>query len=414
MPKILSSYSGITKECWQSAFLTLVEATATGIIFFLSLYFVSVIHLSVGTAGLLISSYAVGTVLGGILSGKLTDHFSAKLISTFSLLAQALAFLLLTYLEKPSLLMINMFIVGYCCYSFMTANNIWLLKQSGHDASLRLKGINMTRAASNLGLGIAGIIIGSVSVAQFKVLFVYSSVTLLASAFYFYYMVNDTENTKSVIKPSTNSTTHSRMSSNKSLMVVMLNCTFFISLIIAQLSVTYPIYIQQLFSSMGTSAISILFILDTFLIVIFQVPLINNIKRFNAITSVGVGALLMGLGMYILNFSTFFSVAIISCIVWTTGEIIFFGMSQFICYEAGEEKKKGQTLGIYQAIYASGRILGASLGGYIFDIFGSRTLWEICMLIGLYCFLICLYFRKDNLQALIRTQPLANVPSQAN
>src|SRR4029079_19563361 len=139
--KYCSHYSSLPKECGQSVFLTFIEASATGIYFFLTLYFVNVLHINIDTAGFLISSYGIGTILGGYISGRLSDLFSGKIVSTLSLTTQALAFFLLTKLENQISLMINMFVIGFCTYSFMTSNYLWMLKQCQDKAEIRLKSI---------------------------------------------------------------------------------------------------------------------------------------------------------------------------------------------------------------------------------------------------------------------------------
>ena len=65
--RYLLSYSNFNKGCWQSVLLTLIESMATGICFFLSIYFVSYLQLSIAISGFLISAYGVGTICGGEL-----------------------------------------------------------------------------------------------------------------------------------------------------------------------------------------------------------------------------------------------------------------------------------------------------------------------------------------------------------
>lgn len=390
--KYLSNYSNLSKECWQSILLTLIESSATGICFFLSIYFVSILHISIAEAGILISSYGAGTICGSLISGKLSDSLSSKKISTISLSIQSIAFFLLAHVENKNILLINMFIIGFCTYGFMTSNNVWMLRQCHNNTEMRFKSINITRAASNLGMGISGIIIGCLSVERFPTLFYLSSLLLVFSACYFHYLVKD-----NFEKPGTNyhtSLSEEQTKKHKKIIFLMLNCLFLIGLIISQLNITYPVYIQQSFPKMGTSAVSILFILDTLMIVFLQTPLVNSLKNYNKILLVGIGAILMGFGMFILNFCTFFYGAIISCLIWTTGEMIFIGMAQFVCYESGAETKKGQTMGIFQTTSAAGRIAGPSIGGYIYYCSGGHTLWTLSLIIGIYCFLMCVYFMK--------------------
>lgn len=163
---------------------------------------------------------------------------------------------------------------------------------------------------------------------------------------------------------------------------------------IAQLGTTYPIYIQNAFKSLGIQAVSILFILDTILIVIFQAPLVNLFSKSNKIFYAGLGGLFMGFGILILNFSSSFYIAIISCIIWTTGEMLFIPLSQLICYEKGLTQTQGSRIGAYQAIYALGTICGPVIGSQIYYYYGAEMLWYGFGIIGLTCFLSCNYFKK--------------------
>src|SRR5690606_19634413 len=128
-----------------------------------------------------------------------------------------------------------------------------------------------------------------------------------------------------------------------------------------------PLYIQASFPKFGIQGVSILFILDTFLIVFFQALLTNLLRNQNKYTVTGFGALLMGLGMLVLCYASFFFLAIISCIIWTTGEMLFVSTAQLLCYERSQPHKKGQSLGLFQTIFASSSIVGPALGGAIYQ-----------------------------------------------
>ncbi len=406
--KYLANYSELSKQCWQSICLTFIESLATGICFFLSLYFVNILHISIANTGLLLSLYGVGTIFGGILAGKLSDHLSTKTISIASLLMQSIAFFLFTQLKDKNLLMLNMFIIGLCTYGFMTANNVWMLKQCQNNGEMRLKSINIARAASNLGMGVSGIMIGILDVNQFHALFYFSSITLIFSSIYLNFFVVDTQLFAIQKNISSDINLEIKKYHNKKIIFLMLLCLFLIGLIISQLSVTYPVYIQHTFPQMGASAVSILFILDTLLIVFFQAPLVNCLKNFNKIFLAGIGAFLMGFGMFILNFSFMFYTAIISCLIWTTGEMIFIAMAQFVCYECGVKKKKGQIMGFFQAISASSRVVGPVAGGFIYYHFGGNMLWFLSMIIGATCLFLCSWFKKYDYTLIANTDTSAS------
>jgi len=175
--------------------------------------------------------------------------------------------------------------------------------------------------------------------------------------------------------------------------MLVLCCVFLVGLIVSQISTTYSVYIQQLFPNFGMKAVGILFVLNPFLIVLLQTPLIMQFDNINKILLIGIGALLAGVGMFILIFSNNFITAIFACIVYTIGEMFFFPSAQLVCYNQGSSKRKGQSLGIFKSVYAISVVVGPAFGGIIYNHFGGNDVWYICGLIGLICFL-----HKDKLK----------------
>ena len=80
----LNSYSSVPKSCWNGIVLSFINTTSGGVSFFLSIYFVSTLQLNIAVAGAIISSYGFGTVVGGLIGGKLTDKFSTGIVSITS------------------------------------------------------------------------------------------------------------------------------------------------------------------------------------------------------------------------------------------------------------------------------------------------------------------------------------------
>jgi len=381
----IGNYAGLPIICWQAIALTLIDAIAGGIIFFLSIYFVTQLHFDIIVASTAISCYGIGTIIGGIVGGKLTDRISPQKISSISLAIRAMTILLLLKLKSPQLIMLDLFFMGIATYGFKTSNSVWMLNHCQHDGKLKLKTLNISRAVMNLGFGLAGIIIGFLPGADFNKIFYSSSIILFSGAIF----LSLQENNPIIIKNQPMNETNKQENINKQYLYVILTCVFLIGLIVAQLGSTYPMYIKNSFPQLGIKAVSILFILDTFLIVFFQAPLVNRLNKQNSFFIASLGALSMGLGMLVLSLSFSFSLAILSCVIWTTGEMLFFPMAQLICYEKGAYDKKGNSMGVYQSIYAASTVLGPILGGYMFHFSNGNLIWYLCGILGLLCFIAC-------------------------
>ncbi len=390
--KYFNNYKGLPKICWLGFLLIFIDAVAGGIIFFLSIYFVNNLALSIKIAGFIISSYGFGTVMGSLIGGKLSDTILPHIVVKISLLLQAMGFIALIYLHSVFILAINLFIIGISAYSFKTSINCWILHHAQQQSELRLKILNIMRVASNAGLGISGTIIGLFAKNHFSLLLILSGVIFFISAVIF--VTNSGTPEAENIQHISSDVESKSFTYNKKVLLVILIFVFFIGIMIAQLGTTYPIFIQNTFKELGIQAVSILFILDTLLIVIFQAPLVNLLKKANKILFTGIGGFLMGFGMLILNVSSFFYLAIISCVLWTTGEMLFIPLAQLICYEKGLKKNQGKRIGAYQAVYAFGTICGPVFCSQIYFYYGSEMLWYAFGVVGICCFLVCNYFKK--------------------
>lgn len=389
--KYAANYKGLPMLCWQGNILICINTLTIGICFFLSLYFVTIRHFTPSIAGLLLSCYGLGTVSGGLITGKLSDRFSPRRISIFSLLAQSITFFLLASLQSIFILMINLFFLGFSAYGFKTSNSVWMLGLCKNDTSLRYKTISISHVAANFGLGLSGALITSMTTYGFQSIFYLSSLLLLCSALYLLFQNNTGVDMPLLIKKQHYD---NHTNSSQRILLLVISCVFFVGLIIAQLSTTYPLYVQASFPHLGINAVSILFILDTLLIVFFQAPLATIVGKQNKLLVIGFGALLMGLGMLVLSYSSIFFMAIFSCIIWTIGEMLFISTAQLLCYEQSSNQRKGQSLGLFQTIFASSNVIGPTLGGIIYQNWGGNLLWYCSMFIGTICFFLCWYFSR--------------------
>lgn len=393
----LESYQGLSQSCWRGILLSFIEAMLMGVFYFLSIYFVGVLHLNVTTAGTIISCYGLGAIAGGFVGGKLSDKLSPAIVSIGSILLQAVGYLLLLKLSQVEWLMMNVFLLGAAGYGFITSNYLWVLSQCHHQEAQKLKAINLLSTASNLGLGLSALLISAIAGEGFKTIFLISSVCLLLLAAYLILKeINESRinKIKYAISAASVAIKESVSGKNQLINILILSCVLFVGLIVSQLSSTYPLYIQASFPLLGIKAVSILFTINSFLVVLFEAPLGNFCSDYNKVLMVGIGGCLIGLGMLMLSFSRIFIWAIFSCIIYTAGEILFFCMAQFICYQKGSERKKGSSLGMYRMIYASSRVIGPVIGSFIYHQMGGNMVWYISGVIGVMCLLFCNAYKK--------------------
>lgn len=392
----MDSYAGLPRKCWQGIIISFIAAVVMDIYFFLPLHFVSVLHFNVATSGLLMSCYGVGTIAGGFFGGKLSDRISPHIVTASSLLIQSIAFLLLQRLTSVNLLMFNLFMVGLASYGFLTSNYAWVLKHCDDHEPTKIRAMNLLNTASNLGFGISSAIISYFVVSGFTNMMHIASGVLCMLALYAFYFERTVllVTPKQTIDQSLNESVAPLNKKNSTIIAIILGSVFLMGLIISQLNTTYSIYIHDTFPSYGMQGVGILFMLNAFLVVTLQTPIGDILSGYNKVMLAGIGAFLIGAGMCMLNFSYTFYYALIACVIYTCGEMIFFTFAQYLCYHNASANKKGQGLGLYRMIFASSRVAGPMVGTVIYQTFGGQTVWYLCGLLGVVCIYMCNAYKK--------------------
>src|SRR3990167_9061542 len=177
-----SVYQGLTLACWGGILLFFFESILCGVFYFLSFYFVNELHFSVATVGLIISYYGIGAICGGFIGGKLSDKISPRIVTIGSLFFQSAGYLFLANLTNVYVLMATVFLLGMATYGFITSNHVWTLAQCRSDEREKLKAINLLSTASNLGIGLSALLIGSLVFFSFHFILLITSLCLFLLA----------------------------------------------------------------------------------------------------------------------------------------------------------------------------------------------------------------------------------------
>jgi len=395
----LTQYSGISTPCWQRILISFLFSITRGLFFFLSLYFVKDLHMNIATAGLAVSCYGMGAVLGSFIGGKLSDIISSNKVGIISLLLNALILFALANVSHTNMLMIVSFLWAAFAYSFLTANHAWILERTQMNEAERLKVLNVLYAAANLGIFVSAGVVGFSDLYGFKTIFVGSGIVLVIITLWLVYKSCKTQahTSPSILSLSQGNDANEQQanpnSGNAKVFWLSIVCLFFVSLIVTMKSTVYTIYLHSAFPQFSVKGVSFIFALNPLLVVLFQTPLVNWFRSRNKMWVMGFGGLLMGVGMLILPFSLWFAFAILSAIIYTLGEMIFTVINELAIYQSCKAGKKGQALGVFRLVYALSMIAGPALSGYLYDQLGSNAVWYVSFVIGLLFFVFCYAYR---------------------
>lgn len=389
----LTNIYKLPRACRRGIALSFAGSALSSIYYFLSLYFVNVLGMNAATSGLLISTYGIGTIAGGFAGGQLADKFSTRLVPPISLAGQAVAIILLSQLTSTLSIAADLFLLGVMSYCFITSNYTEVLSHCSHDESSRLRAINILNIASNLGIGLAALSYGVLAAYNYKTIFYFSGILLLTLSGILFLRkttpAHPAPTKNAANQPADLILNNTSKSTSKTRLKLALLCLFFTGMIVSQLGTTYSLYLERHLPQFGIHAFTIFFTLNTILIVLFQNALVTLFTNKNKLLMIGIGSFLIGAGMYLLNFIEPVFMVILSCFIYSMGEMIFFSMVQLYCYQAGGKNKKGRSIGTYRSVYAASRLIGPAAGGSIYHYLGSSQLWNLCGFMGVFFLLVC-------------------------
>jgi predicted MFS family arabinose efflux permease len=395
--RYINHFRGLPFVCWQAIVISTLEAVAGGMAIFLSLYFVQSLHFSIECAALMISCFGCGKVLGGLLGGRLVDHMPAHWIVISGIALQACTYAALIWLKTPGLIGLTLLFQGIGIYAYVAANNAAVMKACAHHESLKMKAVNLLYSSANLGMGLSAVVVMVFARYGFHTLFGIASLLLTLIALYLSISADHTPVLDKITAeiPQRDPQPSRDLPGSRLVVALSLALVWVVGCMLSQLGSTYTNYIHTYFTEVNAGKIATLFALNSILIVLFQTPLLHSMRSLNRILLMGAGAALLAFGFYILIFQSGFWILLMSCIIYTLGEMIFTTMSQLLMY--AHTQKKGQGIGLYQSINASSMIVGPSLGGLIYAHWGGQALWTSFGGLGLLCLLLCLvFFRRDS------------------
>jgi MFS family permease len=167
---------------------------------------------------------------------------------------------------------------------------------------------------------------------------------------------------------------------DKSLLLFML-VLIPVELVFFQLLGGLPLYIVHELKY-STSTFGILMAVNTVLIIIVEVPLNNAMAHWDDRKSLALGAFLCAIGFGAMAFSQSLVLIVVTIIIWTFGEMIFFPSSTSYTAILSPEKRRGEYMSYFQMTFSFSLIVGPWIGAIVLDNLGSTVLWGGSFVLG--------------------------------
>lgn len=387
----LNTFKGLSEEIWWLALITLINRAGTMVIPFLSLYLKENLHFTVSHVGWVMSAFGLGSVVGSWIGGKLTDKIGYYKVMVRSLLSTGVLFIALQYLNTFASICIGIFIVMLVADAFRPAMFVALNAYSKPENKIR--SLTLIRLAINLGFS-AGPAIGGLIVIGlgYAGLFWVDGITCIIATFL---MIKVLHPKKAKILDVIENNNPVSAYGDYAFMIFLVAMALF-GMVFLQYFSTITIYYKDV-HTLSELQIGLILGLNGFLIFIFEMPLIKWLEN-TSYTKLGLmffGAILTGLSLLILNFTTWSGILVVGMLLMTVGEMIAFPFSNAFAVERAKKGNQGEYMALYSMSFSIAHIFGHNAGLQMTAVLGFDNTWYIISIIALICAIILFMLNRN-------------------
>jgi predicted MFS family arabinose efflux permease len=389
------SFSNLQPTVWMLSLVTFINRSGSMVLLFTSLYLTNELHFPIVEAGICMSFYGIGSVLGAYTGGWLTDRSDTTLIMIFSLLSSGIILLFILIAKTPVSISIVIFLYSFTADMFRPAIGKAMAEFS--SAENRTRSVSLMRLAINLGFSVGPALGGLLAMyAGYKWLYLIDAATSFAAGAILFFCLPKAHKNKvkqeKVIASKESSAYRDRQYLFFILMVTIYGTCFF------QLFASVPQYFNKQ-CHYNEDTIGILMGLNGLLVVLLEMPLITALekKQKNVFRYIIIGSICAPLAFMILKQGA-------DIFIYSVLYVLFITLSEIFCmpfmmnYSLSRpiKERQGQYSALYSISYGIANIIAPLIGLGIADAFGFNKMFYFFILLGLIAVGGFVYLKKKS------------------
>jgi predicted MFS family arabinose efflux permease len=384
MLKYWKDLRNLPRPVWVVCASTLVNRAGSMVLAFLVLYLTRDRGFSAEHAGFILFLYGLGAIVAGPVAGRLADRWGSVPLMRASLFLSGGMLLVYPFAKTTAAIIAATLALAMLTEAFRPAAMSFFGEVV--EAGRRKSAFSVYRLAINMGMAVGPAVGGVLATISFRYLFVADAATSLAAGAVLAAIALPRPDRSPRQAPSEGTSSKSRVRLSTAAhadphFLFFLLCVLPVVVVFFQHISSMPLFIVR---DLGLSAATfgLLFSLNCLLIVIVEVPLNAATAHWSHRRTLALGALLSGAGFGIMAFARGVPMLVLSVVVWTFGEMLFFPASAAYATDIAPEGRRGEYSGLYTMTFSTAFAIGPWAGTVVLERAGARLLWGLTFVLG--------------------------------
>lgn len=367
---------GLPAQFWWLWLGTLVNRAGTFIDPFFVLYLTGPRHVSVRTAGLVLTIWGAGSLVSQPVGGVLTDRYGRRSTLTISLVASAATMLALSLARSLLVICALTFVLGLVADMYRPASTAMVADLVPEQDRTRAFALQFW--AVNLGFSVAATSAGLLLHLGFGLLFVLDAATTLTFGLLTVRFLPETRPPSD--EPRARLGDPLRLFRSDPLLLWATVLVLAYAVLYIQVNLTLPLAITG--AGLSASVYGYVIALNGVLIVVGQPLTLGWLTRLPRRVTLPTGVALVGVGIALSDLCDRPWQFALSVLVWTVGEVATAGSFQAIIVALAPQHARGRYSGALGLAWGASGLIGPVLGASAYAI-SPTMLWTGCLATGL-------------------------------
>ena len=382
---------------------SLINRAGSFVMVFLAIYASEQLGQGVQYATACMGVFGLGAMLGSMIGGQLADQIGRRYVMLLSLVGGAGLLLIIGQIRNPWAFMLSVGLFALVSDMYRPAASAMIADVVPNHH--RPHAFALMYISINLGFAIAPTVGGFLAEYSYKLLFWGDALTMASYGLIIAMFVRETKPdgfnfVSEQDQDPGGKDLENQYTKNQNLdaadsiplaaavqamirdlpFVGFCSAGFLMALVFLQCVSTLPIYIKQ--CGFSNAQFGMLMSVNGAMIVVLQLPATHWLSRFNPVSLVIAGGVLIAIGFGCVGFCTTFLALAVTVAIWTIGEIIQSPFTHAIITDIAPEELRARYLGLHAMCGSLAITIGAPVGGVLQAALKPQVFWGLMFVVA--------------------------------